>query len=148
MQIGRPQSAEDFERYYDLRWRMLRQPWDQPRGSERDEFEDTAEHVWICDRNQEPVGVGRLHLITPNEAQIRYMATVPAVRGRGVGRALLRELEHIAHAKGVQRIVLNAREPVAGFYEKMGYTVTGQGHTLFGVIPHVRMEKALAMGRT
>jgi len=34
-----PETAVDRERYFDLRWRVLREPWQQPRGSERDDRE-------------------------------------------------------------------------------------------------------------
>ena len=37
-----PQSAEEFAAYYELRWRVLREPWSLPRGSERDELEGSA----------------------------------------------------------------------------------------------------------
>ena len=143
MEIRRPESAEEFQQYYELRWRILRQPWNQPRGSERDRFDDQAEHVLACDELGHIVAVGRLHLLGPGEAQIRYMATEPAVRGSGYGRRVLEELERIARRSQVSRIQLNARESAIGFYAKMGYTVTGEGHTLFGVIPHARMEKDL-----
>jgi ribosomal protein S18 acetylase RimI-like enzyme len=103
----------------------------------------------VCDDHGRLVGVGRLHLRSPTEAQIRYMATEPTARGKGYGRLLLRELERIARLKEAHRIVLSARKPVIGFYEKMGYTVTGEGHTLFGVVEHVRMQKHLSgSGRT
>ena len=39
MIVRPPQNPEEFERYRDLRWRILRAPWNQPRGSELDEIE-------------------------------------------------------------------------------------------------------------
>ena len=74
MIITSPDSQEDFEKYYSLRWKLLRYPWNQPKGSEKDEFEDTAFHVMICENGRIPVGVGRLHINNDGEAQIRYMA--------------------------------------------------------------------------
>ena len=40
-----PISGADWIKYFDLRWRVLRAPWDQPRGSERDDREDTSIHL-------------------------------------------------------------------------------------------------------
>ena len=31
-QVTAPQSSEDWQAYYKLRWQVLRAPWDQPRG--------------------------------------------------------------------------------------------------------------------
>ena len=36
MKVLEPKTKEDFKKYYDLRWRILRKPWNQPRGSEKE----------------------------------------------------------------------------------------------------------------
>jgi len=136
-----PESAEQFASYYGLRWRILRAPWDQPRGSERDEFEDIANHLMATDSAGRLVGVGRLHKNTDTEAQIRYLAIEVDCRGLGVGRAIVQQLESMACAQGTQRIVLNSRKDVVGFYERLGYRVVEAGLTLFGHVEHSKMEK-------
>lgn len=141
--VRHPESTTDFEKYYDLRWRVLRAPWDQPRGSERDEFEERAEHVMAHDTNGRLLGIGRFHLTSEREGQIRYMAVEPDARGSGVGRAIAERLESIAKSRRVQRIVLNAREEAVGFYERLGYAVQGPGPTLFGNLQHYVMSRLL-----
>jgi ribosomal protein S18 acetylase RimI-like enzyme len=141
--IGAPETPEQFEECLLLRWRILRAPWRQPRGSETDELDETAEHVAARDATGRLVGIGRLHFPRPTEAQIRYMATDECYRGRGVGRAILIHLEAIAVDRGVRRILLNARDPAVGFYERHGYRVVSAGPTLFGEIRHTLMEKRL-----
>ncbi len=144
LQIDCPATPAQFDEYFDLRWRVLRAPWNQPRGSERDEFDAAADHVTARDPAGRLVGIGRLHMGDGGEARIRYMATEADCRGRGVGRAVLKRLEQRAAAHGASRIVLNAREPAAGFYARAGYRVAGPGPTLFGEIRHLRMEKRLS----
>src|SRR5437660_4239167 len=79
-----PASPAEWEAYFDLRWRILRRPWDQPRGSERDPLDDSAFHLLITgDDNARALACGRLHLNSPSEAQIRYMAVDENVQGRG-----------------------------------------------------------------
>ena len=39
MDIIQPKSPEDFKKYYNLRYEVLRKPWNQPIGSERDRKE-------------------------------------------------------------------------------------------------------------
>ena len=69
--VNHPESPEEFEEYYDLRWRVLRGPWSQPRGSEKDEFDPTADYVTVRDEDGKLIGIGRMHLNNDREAQIR-----------------------------------------------------------------------------
>lgn len=146
--LSTPRSDAEFARYFELRWQLLRALWDQPRGSERDEFEAQAFHLQARDRAGTLIGVGRLHHRDERQGQIRYMAVVEAWRGRGVGRALLGRLEQQARDWGLAEIRLHAREPVVGFYAHQGYRVIGPSHTLFGVIAHTLMHKPLDPART
>lgn len=142
LEIRSPQSDSEWEAYYFLRWSILRQPWGQPRGSERDDDEDSAVHRCAL-VNGTIVGVGRLHFLSRSQGQIRYMATQPNNRNRGVGRAILSDLEQVAVDAGASEIVLNARESYLDFYMNMGYTAVGIGPTLYNVVKHRRMLKSL-----
>jgi len=141
-----PQEPRELHDYFRLRWRLLRAPWGQPWGSERDEYEDRALHRMVCDPSGRVLAVARLHRqdAEPGQGQIRFMAVDPSWRGRGLGRMLLRALEAEAIGLGLGAIELNAREAVVGFYAREGYRIRGEGHTLYGVIRHLRMTKALA----
>lgn len=142
--LTEPVSEADWMKYFDLRWRVLRAPWNQPRGSERDEREDTSIHLMVCDASRTPLAIGRAHLNSQTEAQVRYMAVEPTMAGRGLGGRVLAGLEERAQAQGATQFVLNARKPAIPFYLKHGYTVVGTADTLFGAIEHVRMEKTLS----
>ena len=143
MIITQPKTPEEFEKYYDLRWRILRAPWNQPEGSEKDDKEEAAIHVMVCENVGIPVGIGRAHFNTDEEAQIRYMAVEENQRGKGIGALVLWELEKKAKEKGAKFIILNARDTAIKFYEKHGYKIVKQAHTLFGSIPHYEMRKDL-----
>jgi len=144
MRIIEPSGNEDFRRYYDLRWRILRAPWHQPRGSERDALDERSTHLMLVDTAGKALAVGRLHFNTIREAQIRYMAVEVPHRRHGLGSRLLCALELKARELGAARIVLDARETSLGFYRKHGYIAGESGHMLFNCIAHVRMSKALA----
>jgi GNAT superfamily N-acetyltransferase len=138
-----PQTPAEWERYFDLRWRVLRAPWGQPRGSERDEREAEAFHVAMWNEDGMPTAIGRLHLNSPSEAQVRFVAVDPALARRGLGSRIMSELERIALGTGAERIVLNSRDTAVDFYLHLGYATTGSGGVLFGEVRHVRMEKVL-----
>lgn len=129
--------------YYGLRWRILREPWGQPPGSEKDEHEKEAEHISAHDTTGRLIGVGRFHCSCPAEGQVRYMAVLPEWRGRGVGSAILLRIEDLANRVGMKSVVLNAREEAVGFYRRLGYEVVGDSPTLFGEIRHFRMRSRL-----
>lgn len=141
--IASPSTQRDWERYYELRWMILREPWQQPRGSEKDEHEANAFHCMAVDANNNVVGTGRIHKHSKNESQIRYMAVANEHRHKGLGGLILQALENKAREWGSKTIILNARDTCADFYVWHGYTIKSKGHTLFGSIQHTVMKKSL-----
>ena len=143
MKIIEPKTSGDFEQYYKLRWKILRAPWKQVRGSERVADDANSTHLMVLDDNNRPIGVGRLHFNGIREAQIRFMAVDIPQQRKGVGTQLLQALEDRAVAHGASRMTLDARESALGFYRKRGYSPQGPGHTLFNSVAHVQMVKSL-----
>lgn len=129
--------------YYDLRWRILRKPWGQPRGTERDELEEDSIHRVVMDAVGTPLACARLHLNSPEEAQLRYMAVEQDVRRSGIGRMLLQAMEEVASSAGAERLVLQAREGALPFYQACGYSILQETFVLYGTIRHFLMEKRL-----
>ena len=144
MLIRPPATEHEFEAYYRLRWKILREPWNQPPGSEKDNREAEALHLAAWSDSGTLMGVGRLHPVTARSGQIRYMAVDPSQRGHGIGTAILQELENLAARSGLEEVMLNAREEAVSFYQTNGYAVVRQSHCLFGVIPHFEMRKRIA----
>ena len=141
--IKQPESDEEFKQYFNFRWRLLRKPWNEPEGSEKDEIEDQCFHVMLCDENNQCVGIGRLQLNSETEAQIRYMAVAKEKERKGLGRKIITAFENNAKENNITSIILDAREPAVGFYEKLGYVKKEKTYLLFNSIQHYRMEKKL-----
>lgn len=59
--------------------------------------------------------------------RFRGMAVDEAVRGRGVGRSLMRELVARARDAGAELLWANGRDGALGFYEAIGFRVVGDG---------------------
>jgi predicted GNAT family N-acyltransferase len=139
--VREPIGKTEWDAYYDLRWRMLRAPWEQPKGSERDGLECEAIHrLARCDDGA-IVACGRLHRLDRQRAQIRYMAVEAGQRGKGLGSDILRALEEAARDLGVSTIELHARENSLPFYRRHGYVLIRESHVLFGQIRHFLMQK-------
>lgn len=143
MHIIEPTIPEEFTAYYRLRFETLRQPWQQPEGSERAPDDNTAVHAMLVTDNGEAVGVCRLHLQSPQEAHLRFMGIRQDYQGKGLGDKLVTYLEQRAKDMGASNMVLQAREKAVSFYERQGYTITEKTHLLFGSIQHYKMEKQL-----
>lgn len=136
-----PATTEEWAQYFDLRWRVLREPWKQPRGSERDELEDSADHLAIF-HDGVAAAAGRLHEIERDLGQIRYMAVALNHARQGFGSTILQGLEAIARKKHYAAIELDARESALKFYEHHGYETISSLPPKWG-ISHQRMRKSL-----
>ncbi len=145
-QIIQPTTKTDFSRYYAFRWKMLREPWQQPQGSEIDQLESQSIHRMILNDVGDVIGVGRLHKTSQYQAQIRYMAVSDDYQGKGLGRLIIDALECAAVRHGVKEITLNAREVALDFYLRLGYEQIEKSHLLYGEIQHYLMHKALSEG--
>lgn len=138
--IRRPNSPKEWDLYFNLRYEVLRAPWNQPRGSERNDGDETAEHFAFFEED-EIIGVGRLDFTENLGSQIRFMAVDSRFQGRGIGRQLMQHMEEIARNKGCKETILHAREIALPFYEKLGYRSIEESHLLFGEIQHFLMIK-------
>lgn len=143
IQLREPKTEEEFRLYYDLRWRILREPWTQERESAQDEHEHDAFHIMTLDQTNILVAVGRLHFNSREEAQVRYMAVEKGQTGRGIGSRVLEALESHARSAGAKTIVLNARENAIPFYTRHHYALIAKTSTLFESLVHWRMNKSL-----
>ncbi|GAB2772009.1 GNAT superfamily N-acetyltransferase [Hymenobacter luteus] len=143
--ITPPHTPAEWAAYYRLRYEVLRQPWQQPEGSEQadDDHAPTTTHALLLAPEGYAAGVGRLHPSGPAQGQVRFMAVHPAWQGRGVGRQVLEYLETAARSQGLREVVLHAREQAVPFYQRLGYAVVAPSHTLFGTIPHLLMRRVL-----
>ena len=108
----------------------------------KDELEDESYQLIAVDKQKEIIGSGRLHFNNNKEGQIRYMAVSNTIQRKGLGSAIVSELETIAREKGIQEMVLNARENAISFYLSMGYKETGPYESDTS-IPHITMRKKL-----
>ena len=75
--------------------------------------------------------------------RIRGMATTPALRGRGIGGALLARCEAHARERGGALLWCNARVGARALYERGGMSVVGERFEIASIGPHYLMCKAL-----
>ena len=88
------------------------------------------------------LGCCLLTRVDPSTVRLRQMAVPNNMQGKGVGRALMIFAENIARDLGYKRLCMHARTTAIGFYQKLGYSTTGD-EFIEVTIPHYIMEKAL-----
>jgi N-acetylglutamate synthase-like GNAT family acetyltransferase len=135
-------SDAELKRVVDLRYRILRQPWNQPYDSSSDALESASVNAYI-ERDGKVVACGRLQRNEPKTGQIRYMAVDASYRGEGLGRLILAYLEHRAMELGMRTIELQARENALAFYLRNGYHMVEKTFLLWGQVQHYLMSKSL-----
>jgi predicted GNAT family N-acyltransferase len=131
-------DTEEYAQELRLREAVLRTPLGIPL-SRRDTANDTERlHIGAFDR-EKLVGLVLLWPREGQEIQILQMAVAEGYRGQGVGTKLMAVAESRCWSLDAQRITLNARAPVVGFYEKRGFRRCSDEFSSVG-IPHVQME--------
>jgi ribosomal protein S18 acetylase RimI-like enzyme len=125
----------------DLRRRALAEPVGLSLSGVRFPFEDSSLHLWAV-RGRQLVGCVLFYREDERSGRLYQMAVEHALRGRGVGRMLVRQLEARLRQLGVREIRLHARGPVVGFYEQLGYVSYDEPFLEVG-IEHRRMRKGL-----
>jgi thioesterase domain-containing protein len=138
-----PKTDDELARYYDFRWRMLREAWRMPVGSERDAYDELSAHRMIVTDHGETIAIGRLYMTPDNDGQIRFMAVHPNYRHKGMGAIVLMALESLARQDGAKRLVCNAREDAIPFYLKNDFTSQGELSDERGPVRHQQMLKHL-----
>ncbi|MGZ4116014.1 MAG: GNAT family N-acetyltransferase [Bacteroidia bacterium] len=141
--IKEPQTQKEFEAYYLLRYEILRKPWNQPPGSEKDTNENSSIHIMACDENNTVLGVCRLQFNSSSEAQLRFMAVKENTQGSGIGRKLIEYAEAKAKANGASSMILQARENAVDFYKKCNYIIIEKSFLMWDLIQHYLMGKKL-----
>ena len=107
-----------------------------------DAIDADALHLLARNRMGLPVAAGRLLSPAPGVAQIGRLATLAALRGAGLGTAVLQALMAAARERGDREVVLNAPAAAVAFYERAGFGRSGAGFDEGG-LPHVEMRRAV-----
>lgn len=146
IQIKTPLTREDFKAYYDLRYRILRQPWAQPRGTEKDDYEPISQHFMAVDTDtDEVVGVIKIYEKEEGVGCFSHMAVVSLRQRQGIGQMLMDAVEDHARNMGYRTIGCYSRLNTTLYFEKAGYRIAGLPTHYFGTTQVVWMEKEVPL---
>ncbi|MFT5778673.1 MAG: putative GNAT family N-acyltransferase [Crocinitomicaceae bacterium] len=140
IEIRTPKTDQEWESYYDLRYRILRAPLDKPRGSERNDQDAIGIHFALYDDNALKA-IARLDQSEEGISQVRFVAVEENSQGKGYGRQIMLATEEAAAARGDSKMILHARDYAVDFYLKIEYEIVEKSYKLFDVLQHFLMEK-------
>lgn len=131
------------EQTYGIRLEILRKGIDKPYQFDGD-FEKETFHLGAF-IEEELVGISTFikntkeDFIQQNQYQLRGMATIEKVRGKGVGAKLLKESIKILKKRDCELLWCNAREIAVRFYEKLNFITFGDKFYINQIGNHYKM---------
>ena len=143
MNVKQASNKKEIEAIIDLRDKILRKPWDQPRETATDTLEEVSINAFIEDENGNVLACGRLQENENKIGQIRFMAVDNSQQGKGLGKKIVEFLELKGKELNLKTIELQARENAIEFYKSNGYSIKEKSFLLWGLIQHYLMTKEL-----
>lgn len=81
---------------------------------------ESVQEFWVAELDGRVVGCGALHVLWADLAEVRTVAVDPAVKGRGVGHAIVDRLLGVARELELQRLFVLTFE--TDFFGRHGFT--------------------------
>lgn len=81
---------------------------------------ETLRDMLLAEEDGQVVGVGGLHLVWNELAEIRAMAIAPDKKGTGIGRKIVEGLVEEARELGIKNLFTLTYQP--GFFAKLGFS--------------------------
>lgn len=127
---------------YLIRKEVLRKGIDLPYKFVGD-FDDKTYHLGAF-FNDKQVGIVTLmksenNNFVDNQYQLRGMATLTEVRGKGIGKQIVNEALSLLRNDGVTTLWCNAREEAFSFYKGLGFSIVGESFIVEKVGVHYVM---------
>ena len=134
-------GTKEYQQMVKLRDDILRKPLGLSFSSE--ELDGEKNNMLIgAFEDDEMLGCCMMVEKDPTTLRLRQVAVLNDLQGKGIGMALTNFAENLARDQGYNKMYMHARKGVVGFFEKMGYKVTGD-EFIDLTIPHCIMEKEL-----
>lgn len=134
-------GSREYDQMVKLRDEVLRKPLGLSFSPEELASEKNDILIAAFD-DYKMLGCCLLTRVDRNTVRLRQMAVSSKLQRTGIGASLMNFAESISRDKGYQKLTMHAREVATGFYERLGYKISGDRFTEVG-IPHFKMEKRL-----
>ncbi|MEO5650533.1 MAG: GNAT family N-acetyltransferase [Ginsengibacter sp.] len=131
----------EYDQMVNLRKEILRKPLHLT--FEAEELYSERNDILIGAFDEEKIlGCCILTKIDSRVVRLRQMAVQNNLQGKGIGASMMNFAENLARDSGYKKLIMHARKSAIGFYEKLGYKVSGDEFMEVS-IPHFIMLKKL-----
>jgi N-acetylglutamate synthase-like GNAT family acetyltransferase len=134
-------GSKEYEQMLGLRYEVLRKPLNITFHDEELKKEKNDLLIGAFDEDK-ILGCCLLTKMDNDCVRLRQMAVQNNLQGKGIGASMMNFAENVARDAGYKKIIMHARKTAIGFYEKLGYKVSGEEFEEIS-IPHFIMEKKL-----
>ena len=114
-----------YQQAFNLRYSLFFQKYGLPKTVIEDKFEYKSRHFAII-KNNYVIAYGRLTKIENEVYKMSQIAVRKDMQKKGFGSTILNHLIDIAGEYGGIKIILNARIPFIEFYQKHGFSKSGE----------------------
>jgi N-acetylglutamate synthase-like GNAT family acetyltransferase len=134
-------DSKEYDQMVQLRYEILRKPLKL--SFDKHELEKEKNDILIgAFEEDKMLGCCILKKVDKHCVRLRQMAVQNNLQGKGIGASMMNFAENVACDAGYKKIIMHARKTAIGFYEKIGYSVTGNEFIEVS-LPHFVMEKKL-----
>ena len=96
--------------------------------------------VFVAEADGRVVGFATIIAHDGNDAELEGIFVEPSEWRKGIGMALIHQIEREAKAWGANRLHVVANRRVEGFYKAAGFVVTGEARTQLGPIASLMVK--------
>ena len=134
-------GSAEYRQMISLRDEILRKPLRL--SFNEAELEKEKDDILIAAFDEHRIlGCCLLTSVDKQTVRLRQMAVLNKLQRMGIGASLTYFAENIARDRGYLKIIMHARAVTKGFYERLGYKISGEQFIELN-IPHYLMEKRL-----
>ncbi|HEY8657700.1 MAG TPA: GNAT family N-acetyltransferase [Hanamia sp.] len=134
-------GSKEYQQMINLRNEILRKPLNL--SFLKDELDKEKNDILIGVFDEDKIlGCCLLTIVDKTSVRLRQMAVQNNLQGKGIGASMMNYAENIARDRGFKKLIMHARKTAIGFYEKLGYKVTGNEFIEISIL-HIVMEKKL-----
>lgn len=132
-------GSKEYQKMVDLRLEVLRKPLGLA-FTQADLAPEKNDILIGAFDDEDLMACCVLTKTAADTCKLRQMAVHHKKQKTGIGAAMMTYAEHVARDAGFKKMVMNARKTAAGFYEKLGYEISGNEFVEV-TLPHFYMQK-------
>ncbi len=117
-------GTNEYKQMINLRKEILREPLNLFFKQEDLDNEKNDILIGAFDE-EEMLGCCLLTRVDKNVVRLRQMAVQNSLQGKGIGATIMNYAENVARDRGFKKMTMHARKSAIGFYEKLGYKISG-----------------------